>query len=379
MNADIFLKYMDKLGVDFYAGVPDSQLKALCDALYGKYGVGEKHIIAANEGAAVGLAAGHFLATGRKTLVYLQNSGLGNIVNPVASLMNEKVYNIPCVYVVGWRGEPGVKDEPQHIFQGEITPALLKLLDIPFCVISPQTQEDELDTELEKYKSILESGKSVAFLIRKNALVSSQKAAYQNDYEILREDAVRCIIKNSGGSDVFVSTTGKLSRELFEIRESMGDGHQRDFLTVGSMGHASMIALGIALSQKKRRVWCLDGDGAAVMHLGSMLLCANSQCDNLVHVVMNNGAHETVGGMPVMNGKLDFGAIARTFGYKKCYSARTYKELEDCVKEIGAISENVFLEIKTSIFSRQDLGRPTTSPVENKRQLMECLCGEDCR
>ena len=224
-------KVQEELGVHFYTGVPDSQLKALCDTLYRDYKLGTDHIVAANEGGAVGIAAGHYLATGEPALVYMQNSGLGNIVNPVASLMDEKVYKIPAVFVVGWRGEPGVHDEPQHVFQGEITVEQLKLLKITTFIITKETTEDEFSNYVNQSKTMIEDGRSVAFVIKKGALSMDGKATYQNSHRMGREDALRVIIENAGVKDAFVSTTGKASRELFEIREARGEGHERDFLT----------------------------------------------------------------------------------------------------------------------------------------------------
>ena len=299
MNAEALIQ---RLGSDYYVGVPDSQLKALCNALMHTYGIdGQHHVIAANEGNAVAMAAGYHLATGKVPVVYMQNSGEGNIINPVASLLNERVYAIPCIFIVGWRGEPGVHDEPQHIFQGQVTLRLLEDMGIECFVLSADTTEEALREQMVKWQPRLSAGQSVAIVVRKGALTYDGKVEYHNDNTLLREEAIRCITDVSG-EDVIVSTTGKASRELFEIREAKGQDHRYDFLTVGSMGHASSIALGIALNKPNTRVWCIDGDGAVLMHMGAMALIGASKPQNLIHVVINNTAHETVGGMPTVAG-----------------------------------------------------------------------------
>lgn len=377
MDVKIFLEKIQSLGVDFYTGVPDSQLKSLCDTIYQTFGIGDKHIVAANEGGAVGLAAGHYLAVGKPALVYMQNSGIGNVVNPVASLLDEKVYGIPCVFVVGWRGEPNVKDEPQHKFQGEITIELLELLKIKCFVLSAKTTLEELEFYIEESKKMLSENKSVAFVVKKDGLTSDIKQSYQNEYTMKRENALKVIAQSAGEADIFVSTTGKTSRELFEIREQNGQGHEKDFLTVGSMGHASMIAMGIALEKKDRTVWCIDGDGAAIMHLGSMLISTKTHCRNLIHVIFNNGAHETVGGMPVAGGAVDFCKLASAAGYEKCFKAYNEQELKICMEKAKEAEGTKFIEVMVALGSRKDLGRPTTTPQQNKERFMQFLEGAE--
>lgn len=374
MKIESFLTILhENLEVDFYTGVPDSQLKPLCDELYSKYGMGDKHIVAANEGAAVGIAAGHYIATGRPTMVYLQNSGIGNIINPVASLLNEKVYAIPCVFVVGWRGEPGINDEPQHIFQGEITIKLLELMKIKCFILSKETKIDEYYNFIQESKNDIAEGKSIAIIVRKGALKSERSPIYGNKNKLLREDALRTIVTMSGERDIFVSTTGKTSRELFEIRESLHQGHEKDFLTVGSMGHCSMIAMGIALNTPNRTVWCIDGDGALLMHLGSMIVLAKTGCKNLIYVLINNYAHESVGGMPVAYGSSEFYTLAQAAGFEMCLSVTDLAELSDAINKAQKHEQTCFIEIHTALGSRENLGRPTTSPKDNKVALMSYL------
>ena len=352
-----------------YFGVPDSQLKQFCDYLYF---TGIKQIVSANEGNAVALAAGHYLATGKIPCVYLQNSGLGNITNPVASLLNTKVYGIPCIFIIGWRGEPDIKDEPQHRFQGERTLDQLKLLDIEYLVVSKDITEDEFSEKFDKLKLNLEQGRSIALVIKKDSLEFDQKVEYKNNYKISRENFLKLILKHTT-EDIVVSTTGKTSRELFEIRDQNGQSHKYDFLTVGSMGHSSSIALGIALNKPKTRVWCIDGDGACLMHMGAMAVIGSQSPKNMVHIVINNEAHESVGGQPTAAKDIDFKTIAKGCNYKKAYSTDSIDELEIILNDIKNHEGPIFIEIKASIGSRKDLGRPSTSPIENKEAFMKYL------
>lgn len=374
MDAGILLEACREAGIDFYTGVPDSYLKGLCDELYDRYGTqGEAHTVAHNEGGAVALCAGHYLATGRPALCYMQNSGLGNAVNPLASLMDEKVYRMPCLLVIGWRGEPGTKDEPQHVTQGAITQGQLELLHIPFQVLGPEDTEKSFGEKFSQLRDALAQGKVAALLARKGALTSGRHAACAASRPMTREAAAGLVLSAAGAEDVFVCTTGKLSREVFELREGRGEDHGRDFLTVGSMGHASMIALQIAREKPDRRVWCLDGDGAALMHLGALALIGEKQPRNLIHVVINNGTHETVGGMPVCSGGLNLRGLALAAGYAAAETASDAGELADKLKAISGWEGPLLLEIRCANGSRADLGRPTTTPLQNRDALMAWL------
>ncbi len=366
-------KFLEELGAEFYTGVPDSQLKALCNYLAHNYAYSpDKHVIAANEGNAVALAAGYHLATGKVPVVYMQNSGQGNIINPVASLMNDKVYGIPCIFVIGWRGEPGVKDEPQHIYQGEVTLKLLEDMDIAAYVISKDTTAEDIHQCMTEYRKLLSNGKQVAFVVRKGALSYDTKVEYKNDNTMVREDIIKHIISVSG-DDVVVSTTGKASRELFEAREANGQGHGFDFLTVGSMGHTSSIALGVAVNKPGSKVWCIDGDGAMLMHMGSMALMGQYAPENVVHVLINNGAHETVGGMATVAGKMDFVQIALGCGYPRAVSVDSFEALDRELRLAKETNQLSLIEVKCSIGARDDLGRPTTTAMDNKNSFMEYL------
>ncbi len=364
------LDFLDKY--EYFTGVPDSLLSPLCNYLFDKYGIGDRHIIAANEGNAVGLAAGYHLATGKTPVVYLQNSGLGNIINPVASLLNDKVYGIPCLFIVGWRGEPGIHDEPQHIYQGDVTLKLLEDMDIEVFVLSKDTTEDELSVALTRFEDRFKIGKQAAIVVKKGALEFDKKIKFSNDHVMTRESIIERVTRVTG-DDIIVSTTGKASRELFEIREGVDRDHSRDFLTVGSMGHSSSIALGISQRKPERKIWVLDGDGAALMHLGAMATLGANAPQNVVHIVINNASHETVGGLPTVAGKVDLIKIAEGCGYSRAVSVDTPDALDKALAEAKAADELCFIEVKSSIGARADLGRPTTTAKENKEKFMEFL------
>ena len=348
-------KFAELLGADFYTGVPDSQLKALCNYLIATYGTDPKHhIIAANEGNCTALAAGYHLATGKVPVVYMQNSGEGNIINPVASLLNDKVYAIPVIFVIGWRGEPGIHDEPQHIYQGEVTLKLLEDMGIEAFVIGKETTDEEVRSCMDRFKKVLAEGKDVAFVIRKGGLSYDGKVEYHNEHSMLREEIIQHIVKVSG-EDPIVSTTGKASRELFETRVANQQGHQYDFLTVGSMGHSSSIALGVAIQKPDQKIWCIDGDGALLMHMGSMAVLGNVSPKNLVHIVINNEAHETVGGMPTVAYNVNLVAMAKACGYSEAVSVDSFDALDKELQEAKERSGLSFIEVKCAIGARDDL------------------------
>lgn len=370
IRPQFFYDTLANYGIDFYAGVPDSLLKNLC-AYITDHANAAHNIIAANEGGAMGLAAGHYLATGQIPVVYMQNSGQGNIINPLASLTDPDVYNIPVLLVIGWRGKPGVHDEPQHVKQGKVTTGLLNIMGIDYTVLSKE--EEKAEAQIKKAIAYMQNTKQCfALVIEKDTFETyALQNVEKNDLTMSREEAIQTVAAALGEKDAIVSTTGMISRELFEYRTSMNQGHERDFLTVGSMGHASQIALGIALEKKDRKVWCFDGDGASIMHMGSMAIVANKAPENYVHVVFNNGAHDSVGGQPTVGLKIDLPAIAKAVGYKSVYSVSSKEELQQQLSHLGEAP--VFLEVKVKKGNRKDLGRPTTTPIQNKEALMAFL------
>jgi phosphonopyruvate decarboxylase len=335
----------------------------------------DRNIVSANEGNAIGLAAGYHLGTGKIGLVYMQNSGIGNAVNPLASLADKLVYSIPMLLVIGWRGEPNKKDEPQHKKQGLVTVETLELLGIKYEVLDRNTSNDEMKVIINKaYKYMKENNEPYALVIKKDTFEEYKlKNNIVNDFEMTREGAIETIINNMSEEAVIVSTTGMASRELFELREKYKESHNKDFLTVGSMGHASQIALGIALSNKAREVYCIDGDGALLMHLGGVAIIGNQKPSNFRHILINNGAHDSVGGQETVGLKIDALAIAKACGYKKCYSCTSIEELIKLSKELRGVEGPVLLEIKVKKGGRKDLGRPQATPIENKEAFMKFL------
>lgn len=372
LEVDKICKCLQDNGFDFYAGVPDSLLKNFCAFLTDTLPA-NKHIITANEGCAVGLAAGHYMATGKYPVVYMQNSGQGNTVNPLLSLADEKVYSIPMLLIIGWRGEPGVKDEPQHRKQGEVTIDLLNAMQIPYRILSDNVTDAQ--EQINDIVSLMKSeSKPVAIVIRKDTFAKYKlQNVSKNDYQMSREEAMKCVVDSLEDKDVIVSTTGKLSRELFEYREEKMQSHGKDFLTVGSMGHSSSIALGIALEKQDRNVYCFDGDGAFIMHTGAITNIGKLTPKNYRHIIFNNGAHESVGGQPTLAFSIDIPAIAKAVGYKYAFSVENQRQLQDTLTKLKNIEGPVLLEIKVKVSSRDDLGRPTTTPIENKNAFMNFL------
>ena len=375
IRPEFFIEALKEKGIDCFAGVPDSLLKNIC-AYITDYSDAAHNIIAANEGAAIGIAAGHYLATGKPACVYMQNSGEGNIINPLASLTDQEVYNIPVLLLIGWRGRPGVHDEPQHVKQGKVTTGLLNVMGVNYEVLSKE--EDKAAKQIEKAAKALANKEVFALVIEKDTFEDYKLQNVEvNDLTMTREEAIQTVAATLGEKDCIVSTTGMISRELFEYRVAMNQGHERDFLTVGSMGHASQIALGIAMAKSDRKVWCFDGDGAAIMHMGSMAIVANKAPKNYVHVVFNNGAHDSVGGQPTVGLKIDLPAVAKAVGYKAAISVSRKEELE---KELSTLNSQlstlggpILLEVQVRKGNRKDLGRPTTTPIQNKEALMDFL------
>lgn len=393
-----FVSELKESGIDFFTGVPDSLLKSFC--AYVTDTCGENHVIAANEGGAVGMAAGRYLATGKPALVYMQNSGQGNAVNPLCSLADPDVYSIPMLLLVGWRGEPGVKDEPQHVKQGKVTVSLFETLGIPTEVLP-----DDESAALELTRKMVERAKTesrpVALVVRRGLFAEYKLQNKKPDIASLpREQAIEGVLKALPKDAVVVSTTGMISREVYEIRERLGQDHSHDFLTVGSMGHASMIAMGIAKAQPSRQVFCLDGDGASIMQMGNMAIVGQSGCDNLTHIVFNNAAHDSVGGQPTVGGDVDFEKLAEEFGYNVLQSPQDQYVNSDGIG-VAEVASGMhwlvtmeeqskqykldyydelpkkpnFILFKVAKGARKDLGRPKEPPQVNKALYMKTLLG----
>lgn len=371
MKAERFIEEIKKIGINTVVGVPDSTLKQFCDYINTDGADKIRHMVPPNEGAAIGIATGVYLATGHPACVYMQNSGLGNTVNPITSLANEKVYDIPMLLVIGYRGEPGVHDEPQHVFMGEITEDILKVLNIEYSIISADTKEDELCRILSKASELMSGNRQYAIIVKKDTFEKRAGQKYDNGYDFVREDAIKIILENLNEDDFLVSTTGKISREVYEEADKVCGQHMQEFLTVGGMGHASMIAVGIADNHPDRKVVCIDGDGAVLMHMGSLAFVGKCAHKNLIHFCINNEAHESVGGMPTGAVGQSYAEVAKVCGYQKVYATDNGDELKTILKEAWNEEGPVFIEIKVSMYSRDDLGRPKESAAENKKNFMK--------
>ena len=356
-----FVGLMLRSGVDFFAGVPDSLLKSFCAYVTDR--CGDRHVITANEGGAIGLAAGHYLATGKMTCVYMQNSGQGNAVNPLCSLADPDVYSIPMVLLVGWRGEPGIHDEPQHVKQGKVTVSLFETLGIPTTILNGEKWKSQVSDACEM---AVRERRPVALIVRKGLFAEYKlQGVRENAVETPREEMIKRIVREYGDEAVFVSTTGMISRELYETRIRLGQDHSRDFLTVGSMGHASMIAMGIAKAKPDQLVICLDGDGASLMQLGNMAIAGQSGCENLLHIVLNNAAHDSVGGQPTVADEVNLSDVAQACGYSVAAFIPGVRT--------SAYGRPKFMEIRVAKGARKDLGRPKEPPQVNKQLIMETL------
>lgn len=376
MKASIFLQNISEIGIHTITGVPDSTLKQFCDVVQLDSGKKFKHYVTANEGAAVGLATGEYLATKRPCLIYLQNSGLGNIINPLASIANQEVYGIPMLFVVGWRGEPGKKDEPQHVYQGKVTCQLLEVMDVPYAVIDEMTTQEQAKEILSKAKELMDENRQYAIIVKKGTFEKENEYIWQNGYTLVREQALKTILENVYNDSYIVSTTGKISRELYEQSDALFGNHERLFMTVGGMGHASMIAYGMAQADKSRQIVCIDGDGAVMMHMGALAFIAKQAPDNFLHIVINNAAHESVGAVPTGFSGQTYAQIAAACGYKNTYTVRTEVELVEAILDAKSKNELSMIEVMVSLESRSDLGRPKESAKENRVHFMSAVLEE---
>ena len=375
MKACELLKQIEERGIDTIAGVPDSTLKQFCDGIQNYKGA-LAHYVTANEGAAVGVAIGSFLASGKPACVYMQNSGIGNAVNPLASLANGDVYGVPILFIVGWRGEPGVKDEPQHVFQGKITCELFDTLAVPYRVVDKDTTDEEMRQILDEAFAVLGENRQYAIIVKKGTFEKAEPFVWKNGNQMVREAVLGRILEILPEDAVIVSTTGKISRELYEQSNQINGNHDQIFMTVGGMGHASMIAFGIAKKRPDKKVLCIDGDGAVLMHMGALLFIASQAPANLYHIVINNQAHESVGAMPTGCQQADFARIAGAAGYARSEKLKSMDDLDQIAEAIKKENGPILFEIPVSLDARADLGRPKESARENKEEFMKFLSGE---
>mmetsp|Transcript_45129 Transcript_45129/g.84421 ORF Transcript_45129/g.84421 Transcript_45129/m.84421 type:complete len:484 (+) Transcript_45129:40-1491(+) len=374
LNPAHFVALLKSHGTTFFTGVPDSLLKD-----FGAYVTdtvpAAEHIIAVNEGTAMSIAAGHHLATGRIACVYLQNSGLGNTINPLLSLCSPKVYSIPVLLIIGWRGEPGKKDEPQHLLQGTLTPGMLEQMSVPYEIL-PDYAEGAFEVLQKAYTYMDASKGPFALLVRKETFAKHTLKAEQDVFSgeaMLHREEILERVASEFPVEPLVTTTGFTSREMFELREAKGQSHEQDFLTVGSMGHCSSIALGIAMAKPHQQVLCIDGDGAALMHMGAFATAGKSRLRNFKHILINNAIHDSVGGQPTGAHSIDFPAIAHACGYRAAESVCAADQIGPALQRLRELDGPNFLEIKALPGARADLGRPTTTTWQNKDAFMTMM------
>jgi len=368
-----FLKELNEAGVEFITGVPDTLLNEFClevSAALGK----DKHVIAANEGNALALAAGYHLATGTVPLVYMQNSGIGNALNPLISLTGKDVYSIPMILLIGWRGDPSLNDHPQHVLQGKLTPILMDDLDIPYIIVE---NEGDLPFEAAKWavQTANENQSPVALIARKGVFERGEKddlSKLESPFSLNREMAMECILNSLPQDSLYVATTGRATRELHEVRNLRGEGHENDFLNVGAMGHTSSIAAGIAIANNKRVVVCLDGDGAAIMHMGALVVNGDLELGNFIHIILNNGVHESVGGQPTVGQKVDFTSLAEKSGYKTPGKAlQTAEEIQEFLGGVDLGNGPYLLDVRIRKGMRQDMPPLKIDPLQIKKLFIE--------
>lgn len=372
LPADVFYNQMTERGFDFFTGLPDSLLTDLIQCISEKHDP-RKYVIGANEGTSMGLATGWHLATKKYPVLIMQNSGLGNIVNPFLSLVDPRVYKIPMLLLLAWRGEPGKKDEPQHKVQGEVMTSLLSDLGITYEVL-PDFEEGSASA-LDLAKSHLQNkGSPFAFLIRRSTFLPyKRKEDVPSKYELSREEALDFLVDHIGKFDAIISGAGLTSRELLEFRDSRGPVLGQDFYCLGAKGHASSIAMGVALAKPSKMVYILDGDGSFFMHMGAAPQIGARKLSNLRHIIFNNHVHESAGGMPSAGDCIDFVKLAQGSGYTYAGSASTKQEIKQHLDNMKNLNGSGLLEIKIRSFTRKDLKQLRVDPKDNKDQFMKFL------
>ena len=363
-----FQQQLKQAGVEFITGVPDTLLNEFCLSIEENWSK-EKHIIAANEGNAIALASGYHLSTGTVPLIYMQNSGMGNTLNPLLSLSNKEVYSIPMILLIGWRGDPSVKDHAQHKKQGELTLVLLDDLDIPYKILMDD-EEAVLEASQWAVDTAKEINTPVALIAKKNVLEKGSKldlSQLPSEYEMFREDVIENLLNHLPKDTIYVAATGRATRELYYLRKHRNESNENDFLNIGAMGHTSSIALGIAIAQKDRYVVCLDGDASAIMHLGAFAIQGNQDVSNLLHVVMNNGVHESVGGQASVGFNIDLTSIAKHSGYNTVeQAAANSSEFLNAVDQLSQANKPAFVEVKIRKGMRSKLPPLNIVPKELK-------------
>lgn len=375
VNQEQLFKALEGMGVNFFTGVPDSLLNDFCLYLVKNIPDGQ-HVMAANEGNAVAIAAGHYMATGDIPVVYMQNSGIGNATNPLLSLTHDCVYGIPMILVIGWRGDPAINDHAQHKKQGELTPVLMDDMDIPYEIL------DDENTVIQKFEWAVGKAKEISApvaLIAKKAILTEKvkKQEYAESPLMNREEAVSAVVDILGKDVIYLGTTGRATREVHEQLKAHGIGDGHEFQNVGSMGHVSSVGLGIALAKPKQKVVVFDGDAAAVMHLGALATNCRYKAGNMIHIVLNNGVNESVGGQPSAGYVVNLTDIAAACGYRTPgHAIETKEELQQIVREQKDGDMPLFIDVHVRQGIRKDMPKLNIDHKAQKTALMENLIGK---
>lgn len=357
------IRLLKKNNINFFTGVPDSVLKELSFFLKNH----KKHVIATNEGAAVSIGIGNYLSSKKVPCIYMQNSGLSNALNPLISIAHKKVYSIPLILIIGWRGSPKIKDEPQHNVKGKITEDILKLLNINYSIL--RSNKDII--KFEKQIKFAKKNKSiVACLIEQGTLEKITKINIkENFYKLNKEYFLKMLLKNIKGSSKIISSTGYNSRELMYLRKKYNFKKSKDFYMVGGMGHTASVALGYSLNSKNKTI-CIDGDGSFLMHLGSIKTAGTFAKNNFKYVLLNNNTHDSVGGQNTYADNINFEKLSKSLGFKKFYSIKDKQNIAKNIKKFINVKKPSFLEVKITNSNIKDLPRPKDL-IKIKKEFMK--------
>lgn len=358
------LNTLKKKKINFFTGVPDSVLKNLT------YKFKKNHISVNNEGTAVSLAAGYYLATGKLPCVYMQNSGLGNAINPLISITNKNIYSIPSILIIGWRGSPNSKDEPQHQVMGKKTKQILKLLGIKYFVARNKKDLEKFEKMIEYSRSKLTS---IACLIERSSIKNKKSKTQKkiiNKYKVYRYNFIKELVDLIKIKSNVISSTGFISRELDHILSKKKYLNIKPFYMVGGMGHSASLTLGVSLKSKKQNI-CLDGDGALLMHLGSLGIVKKYGKKNFKYILLRNDTHESVGCQPTNSTHINYKILSKSFGFRKYLLITKELDFKNVVKKLINSPGPSFLEVRIKNGSISNLGRPKNLKFVKKKFMLK--------
>ena len=351
IKTEEFISFLTKKKINFFCGVPDSTLNSFLNALSIKK---KKNVIAPNEGGAVALAMGYYLKTKKIPLVYMQNLGLGNATDPLTSLCAPEVYSIPMVLLIGWRGNPHMKDEPQHLVTGKNTLNILKLFKIKTVII----RSNKSFKSIGKIINHSQKFKKIVAIVVPPGIFSKLSVKVKKSNLPIRSNVIEKILRSVKKNTRIISTIGFSSREFFQVKKEKKIKNGKLFLMVGGMGHASATSLGVHLNSGKNEVICVDGDGAFLMHMGNVATAGVYAKKNFKYILFDNNAHESTGVQPTISNKINFKKIASGFGFKKVYELKTKKDVENKLSKIMKLTQPTFIRIVVATGTFKKLERP---------------------